>query len=69
MSNLINKHIFKYLNKINNDEDSEFNENFEKLQKIASINLEDVNFDKFRKVYENYQMNIYDIVDLIFGRV
>ena len=47
MSNLINKHIFKYLNKINNDEDSEFNENFEKLQKIASINLEDVNFDKF----------------------
>lgn len=36
---------------------------------VIMMDGENVNFDKFRKVYENYQMNIYDIVDLIFGRV
>ncbi len=28
-----------------------------------------VDFTKFRDVYRNYQMNIYDLIDLIFGRV
>ena len=28
-----------------------------------------VDFARFRDVYKNYQMNIYDLIDLIFGRV
>ena len=28
-----------------------------------------VDFEKFRRIYNNYQMNIYDLIDLIFGRV
>jgi len=28
-----------------------------------------VDFKRFKEVYKNYQMNIYDLVDLIFGRI
>lgn len=30
---------------------------------------ENVNFEMFQKVYEKYQMNVYDLVELIFGRI
>ena len=30
---------------------------------------ENVNFEMFQKVYEKYQMNVYDLIELIFGRI
>ena len=45
-----------------------FLENFY-MTGILKKDEKDVDFKKFKEVYGNYQMNIYDLVDLIFGRI
>jgi hypothetical protein len=50
-------------------EDSLYNffiENFT-LTGIIAEDKENVNFQKFRQVYESYKMNIYDLLDLMTG--
>lgn len=44
-----------------------FLENFY-MVRVLQKNANSVDFARFREVYGNYQMNIYDLVDLIFGR-
>jgi hypothetical protein len=36
---------------------------------VISQKDENVNFETFQKVYEKYQMNVYDLIELIFGRI
>lgn len=36
---------------------------------VITQNEDNVNFEMFQKVYEKYQMNVYDLIELIFGRI